>query len=278
LSDARIRGQVTREHPQEAVCLLRLSNPSRRNALDHDLLAALATELRDLAADGETRCVILIGEPPAFSSGYDLASIRESHFERDAAALIAHPFQPAMEEVSRSPLPIIAAINGHCLGGGLELAVRCDIRICARGAELGMPPARLGLIYGHTGVRRFLDLIGVAWTKELFLVGNHLDAGTAERIGLVNRVVDDEEVEAEALALAAKIAANAPLAVAGNKSVIDLLAENPRLDERQEAELLALRRSCFAGEFREGMRAFREKTRPDWRAGRSDRRAVDLPL
>ena len=78
-----------------------------------------------------------------------------------------------MDAVSAHPFPVVAAINGHCLGGGLELAVRCDLRVCAAGAKLGMPPARLGLIYGHTGLRRFIDVIGVARTKELFLTGRN---------------------------------------------------------------------------------------------------------
>ena len=91
-----------------------------------------------------------------------------------------------MEAIARHPWPTVAAINGHCLGGGLELAITCDLRICAAGAKLGMPPAKLGLIYGHTGLRKFLDTIGLPHTKELFLTGRNLDAERAERMGLVN--------------------------------------------------------------------------------------------
>jgi enoyl-CoA hydratase/carnithine racemase len=170
-----------------------------------------------------------------------------------------------METISNHPWPVVAAINGACLGGGLELAVTCDLRICAAGAELGMPPAKLGLIYGHTGLRKFLDTIGLARTKELFLTGRNLDAARAERIGLVNEVVADERIEAESVALAAAIAANAPLSMRGNKQAIDVLVGNPVLSERQEADLVALRESCFTSEdFREGIRAFAEKRRPQW--------------
>ena len=93
----------------------------------------------------------------------------------------------------------MAAINGHCLGGGLELAISCDLRICATGAKLGMPPAKLGLVYGHTGLRRFLDTVGLARTKELFLTGRNFEAARAEQIGLVHEVVADEELEAAAV-------------------------------------------------------------------------------
>jgi enoyl-CoA hydratase/carnithine racemase len=171
-----------------------------------------------------------------------------------------------MDAVSAHPYPVVAALNGHCLGGGLELAVRCDLRICAEGAKLGMPPAKLGLIYGHTGLERFIDVIGVAGTKELFLTGSNVDARRAAEMGLVNRTVPDAEVEAASLELAAEIAANAPLSMTGNKHAIETLARFPRLTPEQEEELVELRRSCFASEdFREGIRAFAEKRKPEWR-------------
>jgi enoyl-CoA hydratase/carnithine racemase len=143
--------------------------------------------------------------------------------------------------------------------------VRCDLRVCAASAKLGMPPAKLGLIYGHTGLERFIDVIGVAYTKQLFLTGRNLDAERAERIGLVNEVVADAEVESIALALAGEIAANAPLSMKGNKRTIETLARFPRLTPEQERELVELRRSCFASEdFREGIRAFSQRRPPRW--------------
>jgi enoyl-CoA hydratase/carnithine racemase len=230
------------------------------------VLDALASVLPRLDEGIATRCVIVTGAGEMFSAGYDIGDIPEESFERDAEALVAHPFHAAMEAVSAHPFPVLAAINGHCLGGGLELAVRCDLRICAAGAKLGMPPARLGLIYGHTGLRRFIDVIGVARTKELFLVGRNLDAERAERIGLVNDVVDAGEIESASVELATRIATNAPLAARGNKRAIETLASFPRLTPEQEAELVALRESCFASEdFREGIRAFAEKREPRWK-------------
>jgi enoyl-CoA hydratase/carnithine racemase len=258
-------GKLLLDRPAEAVARLRISNPERRNALDHEILDALAETMPRLDRGIETRCVLITGAPPVFSAGYDIAAISEETFERDAEALVAHPFHGAMETISKHPWPTVAAINGHCLGGGLELAITCDLRICASSAKLGMPPARLGLIYGHTGLRKFLDTVGLARTKELFLTGRNFDAGRAEQIGLVNEVVGDERLERESVELAAAIAANAPLSMRGNKHAIDLLNACPVLTEQQEAGLVALRESCFSSEdFREGIRAFGEKRRPEW--------------
>jgi enoyl-CoA hydratase/carnithine racemase len=258
-------GKLLLDQPAEAVARLTISNPERRNALDHEILDAIAEILPQLDRGIENRCVLITGAPPLFSAGYDIAGIPDQSFERDAEALVAHPFHAAMEAIARHPWPTIAAINGHCLGGGLELAITCDLRLCAAGAKLGMPPAKLGLIYGHTGLRKFLATIGLTYTKELFLTGRNLEAERAERIGLVNWVIEDEEVERESVDLAAAIAENAPLSMRGNKHAIDLLQANPELTEQQEAGLVALRESCFSSaDLREGIRAFAEKRRPQW--------------
>jgi enoyl-CoA hydratase/carnithine racemase len=258
-------GKLLLDRPAEAVARLRISNPERRNALDHEILDALAEIMPQLDCGIETRCVMITGAPPVFSAGYDIAAISDDTFERDAEALVAHPFHAAMEAISHHPWPTLAAINGHCLGGGLELAITCDLRICAASAMLGMPPAKLGLIYGHTGLRKFLDTVGLARTKELFLTGRNVDAERAERIGLVNEVVSDDRLDHEAVRLAGAIAANAPLSMRGNKSAIELLNAAPVLSDQQEAGLVALRESCFSSEdFREGIRAFAEKRKPEW--------------
>ena len=258
-------GKLVLDYPRDAVARLRLNNPDKRNPLDHDVLDALAAALPGLDRGIDVRCVVITGAGRAFSAGYDIGAIPEQSFERDAEALVAHPFHAAMEAVSAHPYPVLAAINGHCLGGGLELAVRCDLRICAAGAKLGMPPAKLGLIYGHTGLERFIDVIGVAATRDLFLTGRTVDAERALAIGLVGEVVPDDEIEAASLELAALVASNAPLSTKGNKRAIETLARFPRLTPEQERELIELRESCFASEdFREGIAAFAEKRKPRW--------------
>jgi enoyl-CoA hydratase/carnithine racemase len=259
-------GKLVLDFPTEAVARIRINNPERRNPLDHEVLDALAETLPRLDNEIETRCVLITGEAPSFSAGYDIASIPEESFEKDAEALIAHPFHEAMEALSSHRWPTVAAINGHCLGGGLELAIHCDLRIAATGATFGMTPARLGLIYSHTGLRKFIDVVGVARTKELFLTGRNFNAERAETMGLVQMLVPYERLEEEATRLATLIAANAPLAMLGNKRAIEVLSQNPVLSKKQEEELIALRESCFTSEdLREGIKAFAEKRKPHWK-------------
>jgi enoyl-CoA hydratase/carnithine racemase len=266
VADELAGGKLLLDEPAEAVARLTLNRPDSRNALDHELLDGVAAAMPQLDRGIEVRCVVITGAGRAFSAGYDIADIPSETFERDAEALVAHPFHAALEAIAVHPWPVIAAINGHALGGGLELTLTCDLRICARGAKLGMPPAKLGLIYGHTGLQRFIAAIGVPRTKELFLTGRNLDAERAQEIGLVHEVVDDGELERVGVEWAAEVAANAPLSMRGNKHAIDTLNSYPRLTEEQERELIELRESCFRSEdFREGISAFAEKRKPAWK-------------
>jgi enoyl-CoA hydratase/carnithine racemase len=259
-------GKLLLDEPAEAVVRLTLNRPDSRNALDQELLDGLTAAMPELDRGIEARCVLITGAGKAFSAGYDISAIPSETFQRDAESLVAHPFHDALEAIAAHPWPVIAAINGHALGGGLELTLTCDLRICARAAKLGMPPAKLGLIYGHTGLRRFIDAVGVPWTKELFLTGRNLPAERAEEIGLVNEVVDDAELERAAIELAAEVAAHAPLSTKGNKHAIDTLNSYPRLTDEQERDLIELRESCFRSEdFREGISAFAEKRKPVWK-------------
>ena len=254
-------GKVLLDEPAEHVARLRIANPDRRGALDHEILDALAEATRLLQA----RCLVLTGTDPVFSGGYDIANLEGQAFERDAEALVAHPFHAAIGALDAYEHPVIAQLNGHAIGGGLELALTADIRVAARGVRLGMPPAKLGLIYSHTGLQRFVEVCGVAHTSELFYTGANIEADRAAEIGLVNHVVEPGELEARTMSMAAEIAANAPLSQSGNKRMLRALRAGP-LTPEQERELVELRESCFGSEdFREGVRAFGEKRAPVWR-------------
>jgi enoyl-CoA hydratase/carnithine racemase len=249
------------DHPADGVARLTISNPERRGALDHEILDALAGHARTLDA----RCLVIRGSGEVFSAGYDIGNLEEQGFEKSAERLVAHPFQDAIEVLDAYPYPVLAALNGHAIGGGLELALTCDIRVAARGIRVGMPPAKLGLIYSHTGLARFIDVCGVANTAQLFFVGATVDAERARAMGLVNELVDQAELDTRSLELAAEIAANAPLSLAGNKRIIRALRDR-RLPEDLERQLVELRESCFRSEdFREGVRAFAEKRAPVWK-------------
>jgi len=202
-----------------------------------------------------------------FSAGYDIGEIPDEEFEERAERLVAHPFTAAIEVLQAFPYPTLAVLPGHTIGGGLELALACDLRVALQTIKLGMPPAKLGLVYSHTGLRRFIDAIGAPRTRELFLLGRYIDAPTALQWGLVNRIAPAGELETLALELASELAGNAPLSQLGNKRVIAaLLNAEGRLAEEVEEELIELRRASFASQdMREGMKAFAEKRPPRWR-------------
>ena len=256
-------GKLVRDEPRDGVTRLRITNPGRRGALDHEILDTLAATVGSLDA----RCLVITGTEEVFSAGYDLGNLDGRRFQERAESLVAHPFHDSLEALEECPFPVIGALNGHAIGGGLELALTCDIRIAARGIKVGMPPAKLGLIYSHTGLRKFLELCGPAHTAELFYVGRNIDADRGREIGLVSHVVDPGDLEARALDMASEIAANAPLSVAGNKRILRTLrAYEGALPEDVEQEMIELRESCFRTEdFHEGVRAFSEKREPEWK-------------
>jgi enoyl-CoA hydratase/carnithine racemase len=257
-------GELLVDRPADGVLRLTISNPAKRNALDHAILDAIAAVLGDL---GDARSVILTGAGGMFSSGYDIGDIPEDVFAEEAERLVAHPFAEALDALDDCPIPTVAALPGHTIGGGLELALTCDLRLAADGILVGMPPAKLGLVYSHTGLRRFLQAIGAPRTRELFLTGRNVDARTALSWGLVNEVIGSADLETAAVDLAADLAANAPLSVRGNKRVIrELLAAEGPLDEAVERELIELREASFHSEdMREGVRAFGQKRPARWK-------------
>lgn len=254
-------GVVHVEEPAPGVARLVLSNPDKRNALDRTLCESLRFALERLDA----RCVVLTGEGRAFCAGYDIAELLGEGYDDGADA--HHPFPAALAAIEAYPYPVVAALNGATIGGGLELAIACDLRIAAGTVQLGMPPAKLGVVYATAGLNRFLSTIGAARTRELFLTGRRIDAATAERWGLVNEVAEAEALPDAALQLAIEIAANAPLSLRGNKAGIRaLVAAGGQLDAATASALEAERRRAFASEdLREGLQAFGEKRSPVWR-------------
>ena len=195
-----------------------------------------------------------------FSAGYDIGNLEGQEFEEDAERLVAHPFHDALEALEAYPYPVVAQLNGHAIGGGLELALTCDIRIAARGVKLGMPPAKLGLIYSHTGLKQVPRGVRRRPTPPSCSTSAATSTPTAARsIGLVNHVVEPDELEERALEMAGEIAANAPLSLAGNKRIMRALRAEP-LTPEQERELVELRESCFRSEdFREGVQRLRRE-------------------
>ena len=206
---------------------------------------------------------MLTGAEGMFSSGYDIGDIPDDVFAVEAEKLVAHPFTAALDALEATDLPTVAALPGHTIGGGLELALCCDLRVAADGIRLGMPPAKLGLVYSHVGLRRFVDAVGAPRTRELFLLGRNVDARVAETWGLVNRVVPDDELDAAVTDLMSRATRGSRASKAWGKQTMYAQLDRPERDAYTTAVEVMAAASQLAGA-REGMSAFLEKRSPVW--------------
>lgn len=249
---------------KDSICTITLNRPEKRNLLTPSMLLKLDSELSRLKTDGEIRCVVIRGSgDKAFSSGYDISAIGKIKDDMMRDYIGDHPLIITSRAIENFPYPVIAMINGHAFGGGLELAMTCDIRISVDDALFAMPPAKLGVIYTYTGIRKFLNIIGLGYTKELFLTGRNTDAKKAEKIGLVNYIVPRPELEEFTYKLASEIRENAPLSMSTMKKMINSWQRN-QSTSREDEELIKEMILEVQGseDYKEGQRAFTEKRRP----------------
>ncbi|MGH7890350.1 MAG: enoyl-CoA hydratase-related protein, partial [Thermodesulfobacteriota bacterium] len=228
------------------------------------LLIGIDAELQRLKEHGKIKCVIIRGSgDKAFSSGYDISAIGQIKDDMMRDYSNDHPLVTASRAIESFPYPVIAVLNGHAFGGGLELAVTCDLRIAVDSALFGMPPAKLGVIYTYSGIRKFLNLIGVGHTKEMFLTGRNIDAKRAERIGLVNYAVTGEELEEFTSKMASDISENAPLSMKTMKAMINAWQRNQLVNPIDEEIIKGLILQVQDSEdYKEGQKAFAEKRKP----------------
>ncbi len=246
-----------------AVATVVVSNPAKRNALSLKMLGELRRAFEGLGGE-DVRCVVLRGEgQEAFCAGYDIAAIPAGGSGEAQVLLSSNPFDDMIRAVASCPAPVIAMLNGSAFGGGLELAVACDIRIASDQAVFGMTPARLGVIYRPAGLMRFVRAIGLPATKELFFTARTVSARRAYELKLVNRICPPEELPQVAREMAREIAANAPLSIRGTKRILAMCMEFHGLPpgEAEEAEIL-IRRCMESRDLAEGKKAFLEKRKP----------------
>lgn len=245
----------TKEH----ICTVSINRPEKRNALNPEVLHPLRDTFNGIKPGGEIRVVILrgVGEK-AFCAGADLMTMIS---EEGGGNIL----QNAIESVIACPCPVIAMIYGYAVGAGCDLAAACDLRTIADSARIGINPVKLGLVYFPKSIARFIRLIGPGYTKELFFTGRFFTAQRAKEMGLVNYVVPEDELLAATYSLAQEIAENAPLAVAGAKSVMNKFLDS-KLSPEEEAEMQALMvHSWQTEDMREGVKAFAEKRKPEFR-------------
>ncbi len=242
-----------------AVAVMTINRPEKLNALSSKVHTEGVDALNRLRRDDSVRVLVITGSgEKAFIAGADI-----SEFEGKTPVTQRNTFQEdsLFNQIDRFPKPVIAMINGFCLGGGNELALACDLRICSENARFSQPEINLGIICGGGGSQRLTHLIGEGRAMEMLLTGDMIDAATAERFGLVNHVYPADQLEAETMKLAEKIAEKAPIALQLSKEAVKF-ASRSNLDEglRREVDLFAI---CFSTEDKkEGVAAFLEKRKP----------------
>ena len=246
-----------------AIATVVLNRPERLNALDKAMWAGLGEALRALSADNSLRCVVVRGAgEKAFAAGADIAEFSRERADARQAREYGRLIHETMQAIARCRHPTVALIRGACVGGGLEIAAMCDLRVCGESSRFGIPVNRLGLTMAYGELMGLLALVGRAVALEILLEGRVFDAGEALRKGLVNRVVPDDKVEDEAYATARRIAEGAPLVNRWHKQFIERLAVRAEVAPAEWDEGFA----CFdTGDYREGVDAFLNKRKPEFK-------------
>lgn len=244
------------------VGLITFNQPEKHNAISVEMWAGLAQILDAFEADDDVRVVVLAGAGTrAFVSGADISQFEQQRANADAQRAYDAQTAAGRRRLSSFHKPSIAMIRGYCLGGGLAIAMQTDLRIASSDSQFGIPAARLGIAYGFDGVKNLVALVGPAHARMLLYTADRIGAEEAREIGLINRVVAPEALEAVVFEIAHAIATNAPLSVAAAKIAVDQVTREPA--ERELAELERAVAACFdSDDYREGRTAFREKRKP----------------
>jgi enoyl-CoA hydratase/carnithine racemase len=268
--DAIVNGGVSVEYAggkmlaakEDGIGLITFNQPEKRNAMSVEMWIGLGEILDAFAEDSSVRVVILTGAGnKAFVSGADISQFDKLRSNADAQQEYDRMTGVGRAKFAAFHKPTIARIRGFCLGGGLAIAMQTDLRIAAIDSEFGIPAARLSIAYGFDGLRNLVNLVGPAHARMILYTGKRIDATEAERIGLINRMVLDEDLNEAVLEIARTIADNAPLSVAASKLTITEVMKDPA--DRDMDAVRAAAKLCFDSEdYKEGRRAFMEKRPP----------------
>lgn len=259
-SSPRMIGKV-----ENGIGWLIFNNPEKRNAISHDMRVASIEIMDSFAANDEVRAVMMRGAGgKAFISGADISQFEpgeKGESQRWHESQIGERFRQALEDF---PKPLIAVIEGYCLGGGLMVAMTADVRIASSDSQFSIPAARLGIAYPVDGVRNLVNLVGPAKAREILLIGKRFDANEALRCGLINQVYEREAMQGEVEALAASLRENAPLSMRATRIVINELLKDETQRSLEKCED-AIRLCYESHDFAEGRKAFAEKRQPVFR-------------
>jgi len=238
------------------------NNPQRHNAVPLEMWETASSILDQFRSDPEVRVVVFTGAGgKAFVSGADISKFEDERSNEEAIARYNEAVAKANASIYEFPKPTIAMIRGYCIGGGLGLAVCCDLRICSDNSRFAIPAAKLGLGYGFPGIKRLVDVVGPSFAKEIFFTARQFDAEEARAMALVNRVVPEAELESYVKNYADTIAGNAPLTVNSVKFIVgEVVKDDSKRDQKRCAQLVD---QCFASkDYIEGRNAFMEKRKP----------------
>ncbi|WP_448624876.1 enoyl-CoA hydratase/isomerase family protein [Geodermatophilus sp. URMC 64] len=242
-----------------AVAVLTVNRPAKRNAMTAGMWAALPDLLAGLADDAAVRVLVVTGAGPSFCAGADIADLLSGPDAEDPMAAVRRDNLAAQAALRAFPHPTVAAIRGHCIGGGVELAASCDLRFTDPTGVFGVTPAKVGVVYAPASTRALIDLVGPAMTKYLLFSGELIDAPTALRAGLVDRLVPAADLDAEVRRFADVLACRSALSQRATKEVVAALTAG----RDGEAEVARwYRETISSGELSEGVAAFAERRSP----------------
>ena len=245
-----------------AVGWIVFDQPTKRNAINGAMWRGIAPAMAQFDADPEVRCVAFRGAgTEAFASGADISEFEEIRAQKASVAQYDDLLDQVLHAIQDSRKPSVAMIYGFCMGGGLEVALACDLRYCGRSAQFGIPAAKLGLAYNVEGHRRLIETVGHARAREIMFLGRRYNAEEALAMGLVNQVFHDGELESEVARIIAQLSANAPLSIANSKTIIEEYVKSSGAPDH-ERMARAIERCAKSDDYLEGRRAFMEKRKP----------------
>jgi len=245
-----------------AVGWIVFNQPAKRNAINGAMWRGIPRAMAQYDADSEVRCVAFRGAGgEAFASGADISEFDEIRAQKSSVAEYDGLLDQVLHSIQDSRKPSVAMIYGFCMGGGLEVALACDLRYCGSSAQFGIPAAKLGLAYNVEGHKRLLETVGHAWAREIMFLGRRYPADQAGAMGLVHRVLPDAELETHVNEVIRTLTENAPLAIANTKTILEEYVKSSGSPDSSRMRA-AIERCAKSADYIEGRRAFMEKRKP----------------
>jgi len=238
------------------------NQPEKRNAINREMWSGIPPAMAKFDADAEVRCVVFRGAgSEAFAAGADISEFSKIRAESRAVSQYDGLLDQVLHSIQGSPKPSLAMIHGFCFGGGVEVALACDLRYCGESAQFSIPAAKLGVAYNVEGHKRLIETVGHARAREIMLTGRRYNADEAYEMGLVHNVIPDAELEGFVADLVERLCENAPLAIANSKTIIEEFVKSEGLPDHARMQA-AMERCAHSADYEEGRRAFMEKRKP----------------